>query len=686
VELGQKRIKLLICLVIIVATFIAYEPIRHNGFVDYDDNQYITENRTISSGITLHSLNRMFLAHHGMWHPLTTFTNMLDCEFFDLNPFWHHFVSLLIHIADAVLLFWLLTYLTGAIWPSAFVAAVFALHPLQVESVAWASERKNVLSGLFWFLTMLVYAWYTRKPGTSRYLLLVLIYGLCIMTKPTVITLPLVLLLLDYWPLERFNPGRAAERKGVSPGRLLMEKIPLLLLSVFLGAITVFVQQQGGTIVTSDRLPIDVRIANALISYIKYIGKFIWPIALAIIYPHPGKNFSEELLLISFLLFVLISAVCIYLGRRKRYLAVGWLWFVGTLVPTIGLIQAGTQAMANRYMYLPMLGLLFIIAWSVKELVANRSRLKIIMAGSAALLLLCALAITRMNVRYWQNSNTLFEHTLKVIPGNDNAEYQYGLILFRQGRLDDAISHFNSAIRINPALIPPRSEIGFILIKQGKVNEAIDYLNELLRYGDFPRAHYYLGVALMMESKYVEAIKHFRASLIQDPRQPDVLYKMGVALLSTGNPNEAIIAFNKVIKLNPADAETYINLGKAYQQLGRFVPAIEAWSKAAQLSPDNVTVLKSIAFLLVTRENISAQDAEKAISYSRRACELTNYKEAAQIDILAAAFAAAGNFDEAQTTAQKAIDTATAAGQEKLARSIEKRLLLYKQGRRFPPK
>ena len=503
------RIKLLIYVGIVIATIIAYEPMRHNGFVSYDDSKYITQNPDIQQAITFQSLGRAFTQpHYYMWHPLTTITNMLDYQLFGLNPLGHHFVSLLLHIVSSLLLFRILSNITGATWPSAFVAAVFALHPVQVESVAWAAELNTVLSGLFWLLTIAAYIRYTRKPSAGRYILLLLVFGLCILTKPIVVTLPCALLLLDYWPLGRVKWGRQTKipkeknQQDVPVWQLIIEKIPLLVLSAILSAITFAVQQQGGAVVTLEKWPLDIRIANMFVSYIKYIGKTIWPNRLAVLYPSLLSNLPKATVGIYVLLFILISAFSIYIGRRRKYIAMGWLWYVVTLVPVIGLVQAGVQAMANRYMYIPILGLLIIVAWSVKDFVANRPHWKTVPAMLATGVLLSAIILTRTQVRYWRNSMALFEYALKVTENNATAENNYGALLFEAGRLDEAVLHLSKAVRISQSFFEARYNLGQSLLKQGKPSEAIACFNELIKHKqDSAQVYYHLAMAMSMQKK-----------------------------------------------------------------------------------------------------------------------------------------------------------------------------------------
>jgi tetratricopeptide (TPR) repeat protein len=766
-----KRIVLLISAALVIATFVAYEPIRHNGFVDFDDATYITRNPNIKNGITLHSITWALTKLYAVnWHPLTWLSHILDYQLFGPNPLGHHLVSLLFHISNALLVLWILYVMTGAIWPSAFVAAVFALHPLQVESVAWAAERKNLLGGFFWLLTTALYIWYAKRPGAGRYILLFLVYGLSIMTKPVVVTLPFALLLLDYWPLGRVKRGNDTKsrnpikpsakeicRREISAGWLVMEKIPLFTLSAVLCVITFIAQKSGGAVALLKHLPLNDRIANMFVSYIRYIGKTIWPSRLAVYYPHPytgsgHTNLQIVEVAVCALLFFMILVLSIYTGRRKRYIAVGWLWFVVTLLPMIGLVQVGLQAMADRYMYISILGLLIIVAWVVKDFIANNRYWKVAAAVSAALVLFTCVTLTRMQVRHWQNSITLFGHTLKVTENNTTAENNYGYALVEADRLDEAVRCLESALKRDPTLAEARINLGLAFRKQGKLNEAIACFNELIQRGqDSAKVYYNLVVALGEQKNYDEAIKCLSKVMTLDPTYPNVQYIMGTLLLSAGRPNEAVAYFNEMLKQNekPVEAhynlavafgmqkrpdeaiihftkvleldpnypevhnkmglalletgrineavahlsealrtskdlaEVYSNLGTAYSQMGKYDLAIENWTKAAELKPNNISALNNLAWALATVDDASVQDANRAIDYAQRVCEMTGYREPQLLDTLAASYALAGRFEEAVTTAQKAIDAAKARGQEEIASKIERRLELYRAGKRY---
>ena len=684
----KRQVLILISAALVAATLAAYEPVRHNGFVSYDDNIYITQNPNIKSGINLQSISWAFTKSHASnWHPLTWISHILDYKLFGLNASGHHLVNVLFHIANALLLFWILTKMTGTTWPSAFIAAVFALHPLQVESVAWAAERKTVLSGLFWFITIAVYIQYAKRPGIGRYILLFCVYALSIMAKPVVVTLPLVLLLLDYWPLERLNLVRPPAGKTVPARWLLVEKVPLLFLSIVLSTITFIVQRQGGAVIALEKVPVIYRVGNAFMSDVKYIGKFLWPSKLAVHYPFPYPYFPKATAVYCALLIVLITVVSIYIGQRKRYAAVGWLWYIVTLVPMIGLVQAGSQAMADRYMYLPMIGLLIIFVLAVKDIISNRPGLKVFATVLSGVALFSLVILTRVQVRYWQNGITLFEHTLKVTKDNAPAEYHYGYALLDEGRFDEAIEHMSKSVQLRPTSLDARRGLGIALLKKGKCDEAIECFNEILeRNKDYAAAYYYLAIAAGIQERYEDAIKNLEAALKIDPKYPDAHSRMGAMLLATGKTDEAFLYLNKALQTDSDPTEAYINFGKVYYQLGRYELVIENWTKATRLHPDRTDILNNLASVLVEREEITSEDAIKAIEYAQRACELTGYKEAGFIDTLAFAYAAAGRFEDAVTTANKALDIAKAASQKELAIEIEKRIELYKSGRRYQEK
>jgi len=686
----------------VLATLIAYEPVRHNDFVNYDDDRYIVENSNVNGGLTQQSIIWAFTKSSKVdyWIPLTWISHMLDCQIFGPNPVGHHFVNVFLHITNALLLFWILNSITALIWPSAFVAAVFALHPLQVESVAWAAERKTVLSGLFWFFTMAVYIWYAKRPGIGRYVLLFGIYALSIMTKPVAVTLPFVLLLLDYWPLERFtaehpstSSGQAAETaekknkissawslrpSAVKPaGWLIIEKIPLLALTGILGMTTVIAQQLV-------KIPLSYRIVNMFVSYIKYIGKIVWPNGLAVIYPYPHMNLFNTTVIICTLIFTLITALIICTGLRKKYAATGWLWFVGTLVPMIGLVQVGAQGMADRYMYISMPGLLIIVAWAVKDFVGNRPGLKVITAISATIAISVLLILTRTQVKHWRNSSTLFEQALKVTKKNFVAENSYGSALFSEGRFKEAELHYRNALAINPNFATARIGLSNALIKSGKFDEAVVCYEKLIKQGQGSAEIYYaLATILKVQKKYDEAIKFYKNVSATDHNYSEARKQILSIFVETGRFKDAIEQLENGLPGEPNKAENYETLGSLYYQTGNYEQAIQSWSKAVNLKPDNTNALNSLAWLLATTGEVSAENTNKAVKLAERACEMTGYKNAGMLDTLAAAYAAAGKFEDAVNTANQAIKIAETGGQQTVADDIRKRTKLYQAGQRY---
>ncbi|MGA2916262.1 MAG: tetratricopeptide repeat protein [Sedimentisphaerales bacterium] len=530
-RISDKFTIFLISLALIVTILIAYEPIRHNEFVGYDDDKYITENPNVREGTTRDSVIWAFTKYHyHMWHPLTTLSHMLDCEIYGLNPLGHHITSLLIHIANSLLLFLLLSKMTGAVWPSAFVAAAFALHPLQVESVAWAAERKTVLSGLFWFLTMAVYIWYTKRPGTGRYTLLCGVYGLCIMTKPVVVTLPFALLLLDYWPLDRVKWGRQIENTKLSEttpnapslqkasvGWLVTEKVPLFALSAVLSIVTFVAQQRAGAVKSLEFWPLRMRVINAMGSYSNYIAKMLYPKDLAVLYPFP-----EKMTIDAAVLAVMGVTVLLVLWRRGRpWLVVGLLWYLGTLVPVIGLVQSGEQIMADRYAYLPSIGVFLVIAWGADEIFSKMRYSKTILVSGAAAVLIAMVLLTRIQVGYWRDSLTLFGRAVAVTKNNFVMHCNYGSYLCTQGQFDEGIRHFKEAARIYPEYLPARKNICTALLEQGKLDEAITCFTEVLEErNDWPNMHQMyneLGRAYELKGNLTLAETNYRKALTLQP-------------------------------------------------------------------------------------------------------------------------------------------------------------------------
>lgn len=458
---GRKR--LLVALLLLALTWAAYQRVRRYEFVDYDDDRYVTANARIQQGLNWKNvawaLTAMEVAN---WHPLTWVSHMTDCQLYALNPSGHHLTNLLLHLVNVLLLFHVLQLMTRALWPSALVAALFAVHPLNVESVAWIAERKNLLSTLFWLLTMWAYVLYARQEGWRRYLLVLGLFVLGLMSKPMLVTLPCVLLLLDYWPLGRLSRHAAL--------RLLLEKAPLFILSAASSVITVKAQRMDGAL-DAKVLPFGARISNALVSYVAYIYKMIWPTRLAVLYPHPGETLPRWHVVIASLALIGLSILIVRGSRKYPYLIVGWLWYLGTLVPVIGIVQVGGQAMADRYAYVPLIGLFIIIAWGTRDLTRTLTGRGYLLACAAALVLIALTMTTWRQLRYWQNSIALFEQALRVTDDNAIAQNNLGAVLVRKGRLDEGLAHLNEAVRLNPNYGTAYDNIAVTLYRQGSIAE-----------------------------------------------------------------------------------------------------------------------------------------------------------------------------------------------------------------------
>ncbi|MGD0235672.1 MAG: tetratricopeptide repeat protein [Syntrophorhabdales bacterium] len=540
---STKKRLLIVSLLLIIAAFTAFWQVTHSDFITLDDTEYVTENGHIQDGLTVEGILWAFTTGHAAnWHPLTWISHMVDVQLFGLQPGWHHLTSLLFHLANTLLLFLVLNRMTRALWQSAFVAALFALHPLHVESVAWVAERKDVLSAFFWMLTMGTYVSYVARPGLRRYLTLLLCFALGLMAKPTLVTLPFVLLLLDYWPLRRLEqqkqpqevrePLSEDEKEGksttpplrapVQPGGhwpllrpLLAEKIPLFVLSALSSIVTYLVHQHGGAVPRFEALPLSARIANALVSYSIYADKMLWPANLAVFYPHPTW-WPLWLVLGSVAFLIAITVLAIRGAKKRPYAAVGWLWYVGTLVPVIGLVQVGGQALADRYTYIPLVGLFIIIAWAVPELLEQWPHRKEALIALSAVCLLCLFLVTWRQVGYWRNSIALYDRTLEVADRSALIHYNRGTTYTKLSKYTQAIADFDRAIEINP--------------------------------------------------RYVEAYNN-----------------RGVAYIGLANYTQAIADFDRAIEINPRYVEAYINRGVAFGRLGNREHAIDDMRRAARL-------------------------------------------------------------------------------------------------------
>ncbi len=526
-------------------------------FILLDDTLYVTKNLRTQAGLNWQNLLWAFTTYDASnWHPLTWLSHMADCQFFGLNPSGHHLVNVVFHAANSFLLFLVLSQMTGADYPSAFVAALFAVHPLHVESVAWVAERKDVLSTFFWFLTMGAYAGYVKRQNFFRYFLVMLTLALGLMVKPMLVTLPFALLLLDYWPLKR---------QGKSFSTLLIEKIPLIGLALLSTLITF--QAQTKAITPFQELPLARRLANALMSYLAYLVKTFWPQKLAIFYPYAENIRPLEEIVLAFLLLAGITAAVGIGARRFRYLPVGWLWYLGTLVPVIGLVQIGEQAMADRYTYLPLIGIFMIIAWGVPELLKGWRYHVPVLSVSVVLVIFVLSGMTWRQLSYWENDYKLLLHTVNVTPKTNYFAYQkLAEALDQRGRKEEAAQLYEAVVQINPRLV---------------------------------QAHNNLGVKRAREGKYEEAIEHFKKALPANPNPEEVQTNLGNAYGALGKLEEAVKHYNEALRIKPDFAEAHNNLGVLLAKQGKLNEAYGHYQEALRINPNydearsNLTALQN---------------------------------------------------------------------------------------------
>jgi Flp pilus assembly protein TadD len=567
-----------------------------NDFVDYDDDYYVTENTHVNKGVTFDSLTWAFTSSRSSnWHPITWISHMIDCQLYGLNPRGHHLTSLLFHVANTLLLFLILARMTGTLRQSSFVAALFALHPLHVESVAWVAERKDVLSTFFMMLTLWVYTIYVKKGGVRRYLLVVLFFALGLMSKPMLVTLPFILLMLDLWPLGRLGLIRdtrnevtgqqADERPNIF--QLLWEKVPFFVLAVVSSVVTFIVQERGGAVKLLEQYSIQTRIINAFVAYIEYIVNMVWPVKLVVLYPHPGSSLPLWKGVVTGLALVLITVLVIRKARKIPYITVGWFWYAVTLIPVIGIVQVGSQAMADRYTYITLIGLFVIITWGANDLLSKWSHQKKWLGTLAAILLPVLMVLTWKQVQYWENSTTLYKHTLKHTSNNFIIHNNLGVVLYNQGRTEEAIKHYLQALQSYPDYADAHSNLGAAYAGSGMYKEAIEACKKAIKINpDYAKAHYNLGVAYGGSGKYKEAAEAFQQALRIDPDDAQTHSNLGIAYAGSGKYQEATVAFKQAIRINPDYAKAHYNLGVAYGGSGKYKEAAEAYKQALRINPD----------------------------------------------------------------------------------------------------
>ena len=581
------RPEIAIAAALAVLTLAIYAQVVGHHFITLDDPTYIQENPMVNRGITGAGLAWAFTTFHATnWHPLTWISHMIDCQLFGMNAGRHLLVNALIHATNTLLVFWFLLRTTHARWPSALVAALFALHPLHVESVAWAAELKDTLSTFFGLLSLIAYARYAKAPSLARYAWVAITLALGLLAKPMLVTWPFVMLLLDYWPLHRFQKSEVRRQKSVLRG-LVVEKMPLFILVAGSAVITFLAQSHGGAVRTFTDAPVALRLSNALVSYAKYLLLTFWPNDLAVYYPFAWAGIPAWQIIGAAFLLLGITAFCFSQRKIRPYLIVGWLWFLGTLVPVIGLVQVGGQIMADRYFYIPSIGLFIALVFGLAD-IANSWRLAPLLSGGIAVGVLLILAtLTNAQIQRWRDSFTLFEHTLAVTPANLRIENSLALAMGASGKYDEAAAHFERTLQIDPNFYDGLVGMGVTRAFQGRIPEAIGYFQAAIRsQPDAPKAHVQLALALWKENNDQAALEEMQRASQLAPEDASIRADLGLALELAGRIPEAIEQLHEALRMNPSNAEAHSNLGLALLASGKTRESIPEFEAALRLKPE----------------------------------------------------------------------------------------------------
>ena len=623
----------------------------HYDFVNFDDDLYVYNTPAIRAGLTLKGVTFAFISQHASnWHPLTTISHMLDCQLYGLNAGWHHATNIFWHIIAVLLLFQVLRQMTDAIWKSAIVAALFAVHPLHVESVAWISERKDVLSAVFFFLMLGAYVHYARSPSIMRYLLVTVLFAGGLMAKSMLVTAPVVLILLDYWPLNRIRGQQADVGRHLL--ELVIEKIPLFVLSAGACVITFVLQKRATGAIPP--LPLLWCLENAVVTYVIYIWQTLWPTRLAVFYPHPNNTLAiwQVILAIGFLL---VATVAVIIFRRKHpYLLTGWFWYLVMLLPVIGLVQVGEQGHADRYTYLPNIGLFLVAVWLAGDVLAV-FRVPFRLGVATALVIIVPLAgAAFIQTSYWHNSESLWTHALAVTSDNDVAHNNLGYLCVDRDELDKAISHFEAALTIRSGKRDPHYDVGTAFMQMN------------------------LADALARKGQSDEAMAHYDEAIRLQPYYADAYYNRGTVLFAKGLINEAVADWEKALQIEPGYADAHTGLGNALLRQGLLTEAIAHYEQASSLAPADPYSRNNMAWVLATSSDVSIRDGAKAVGLAEQAVALSGGREPQFLRTLGAAYAETGRFTEAIAAVRQAAAIANMQGKQRLAKNLEQDLMLYR--------
>jgi len=647
---GSARSRVILgAFVLAVLVALPYAQLRDHEFVHFDDYGYIVDNPHVNVGLSSAGLAWAFTTHHmANWHPLTWISHMLDCEWFGLDPGAHHLMGVGLHLINAVLLFVALWTMTRETAPSLVVAALFALHPLRVESVAWASERKDLLAGLFWMLAMLAWVAYARRPGAARYLGVCACLAAGLLAKPMLVTLPLALLLIDYWPLQRLRVDGAGRFPAVSLRRAVIEKIPLLAIAALSAGATILAQSAGGAVQELAGLSLAARVGNAAVSYVAYLWKTVWPTRLAFYYPHTAivaDDGAASLVLPAIAAGVVlfgVSVLAVRFATRAPQFVVGWLWYVATLFPVIGIVQVGNQAMADRYTYIPLVGIYLAVVWTLRQAAHKRPYLRSALTVATVAILAGLAVTTSLQARTWRDSETLFEHALAVTDDNYVAHVNLGNVLARRGDRAAAETHYREALQIEP---------------------------------DQVEAHHNLAGVLLLRADTQGAISHYREALRLRPDYVSAHLNLGVALDRAATPQEAMVHYERAARLDPTSYRAQELLAGAMARIGDDSGAAQRYRRAIELRPGSPATLR-LAWLLATSPDAEVRDAPEALALANRCAQASGLDDPWILTVLAAAAAEAGRFDEARRWQARAVELAPETSRE----LFETRLQLYRDG------
>jgi protein O-mannosyl-transferase len=656
---GRTRIIAVSLFLAAISLAVFSQTIRYD-FVNFDDDLYVYNAPAIQAGLTRQGIALAFTSQHARnWHPLATISHMLDCQLYGLKAGGHHATNVILYTIAVLLLFRVLREMTGAVWKSTIVAALFAVHPLHVESVAWVSERKDVLSAVFFLLMLNAYVRYARAPSMTRYLLVVVLFAAGLMSKPMLVTTPVILLLLDYWPLRRFKQYSSTTGKMLNSDkqprtrqRLFLEKIPLLLLSAGSCFVTFVLQKRATGAIPP--LPFLWRVQNALVSYVIYLWETLWPTHLAVFYPHPNNTLPIWAVVLAVALLLAITVSAIVFRNKSPYVFTGWFWYLVMLLPVIGLVQVGEQGHADRYTYLPHIGLFLLAVWLAGDLVAvDQARSRLAIATVVVIILALAWAAF-IQTSYWRNSETLWTRALAVTSDNDFAHNNLGYLCVDSGELDQAISHFETASRIRASKRDPHYDVGSAFVQMN------------------------LADALARKGQSDEAMVHFEEAIRLQPNYADAYYNRGNVLFAEGRVDEAMADWEKTLQIQPNDADAHTCIGNALLRKGSLKEAIAHYEKALALAPGDPHSRNNIAWVLATSSDGSIRDGVKAVEFAQEAVQLSSGRDPNFVRTLAAAYAESSRFSEAIAAAQQAITIAAMQGKTGLANTLRKEIALYR--------